>query len=425
MRKIAVVVGLLSVIGWHGQASAQFPVTVTQVTDTPAATLLLPYFEVALPKALTGKAKGLNTLFSINNASATAVLSHVTIWSELAIPVLAFNIYLTGYDMQTVDLGALFTGTLPATASAGQDPGDKITPHGQFSQDINFASCTGQLPFTQMPDDYIAHVQAALTGKPSEFFSGDCASFDHGDRVARGFVTVDTVNNCTLRFPGDAGYFGAGGTGDATNQNVLWGDYYYIDGAKKVGFGDALVHIVASATNAQTSVAGQYTFYGRLVNWTAADNREPLSTSFAARYINTPQGPLFPGGSSLFVWRDPKVKQGPFACGGAPAWVPLAQQGIVAFDEQEHTEDPAAPNPFPVSAQRVKIDGPDLPVSFDSGWLYLNLNTTVAAAGSNPPEDAAATQAWVTVVHENKGRFTVGNRAVQLDSATTASHFAP
>ena len=42
------------------------------VDDVPAATLLLPYFEVDLDDPA-----GVTTLMSINNASATAVLAHV------------------------------------------------------------------------------------------------------------------------------------------------------------------------------------------------------------------------------------------------------------------------------------------------------------------------------------------------------------
>jgi len=32
----------------------------------------------------------------VNNSSAQALLAHVTIWSDLSVPVLATNIYLTG-----------------------------------------------------------------------------------------------------------------------------------------------------------------------------------------------------------------------------------------------------------------------------------------------------------------------------------------
>jgi hypothetical protein len=64
-------------------------------------------------------------------------------------------------------------------------------------------------------------------------------------------------------------------------------------------------------------------------------------------------------------------------------------------------------------------------VPFDFGWLYLNLNTTVPAAGNNPPEDPTAAQAWVTAEMDAAGRFSVGFPAIQLDSACTALHFVP
>jgi hypothetical protein len=133
------------------------------VDDVPAATLLLPYFEVDLDDE-----NGINTLFSINNASATAVLAHVVLWTDLSVPVLDFNIYLTGYDVQTVNLREVIAlGWLPITASDGQDPTDTISNQGMFSQDINFASCTGQLPYSMLPTNYIAHLRSILTGGPS------------------------------------------------------------------------------------------------------------------------------------------------------------------------------------------------------------------------------------------------------------------
>ncbi|HYL04398.1 MAG TPA: hypothetical protein VE075_00045, partial [Thermoanaerobaculia bacterium] len=67
------------------------------IDAVPSATLLLPYFEVDL-----NNPNGLTTLFSVNNASATAILVHVVMWSDLSVPVLDFNIYLTGYDVQSV-----------------------------------------------------------------------------------------------------------------------------------------------------------------------------------------------------------------------------------------------------------------------------------------------------------------------------------
>ena len=193
----------------------------------------------------------------------------------------------------------------------------------------------------------------------------------------------------------------------------------------------------ASATDPETSVAGEYTFYGRYVAWTASDNREPLTTNFAVRYIN---GGAFTGGTDLIVWRDSKVNQGAFTCPAVlksrPSWYPLGQEAIVIFDEQENPEVPqtlpVSPQPpgdqiipFPAEAQRTAVDGEDFPVSFDFGWLFLDLNTTVTAAGNNPPEDPLAAQAWVTAVMDADGRFSVGFDAIQLDNATNANHSAP
>jgi hypothetical protein len=420
MKKTVSCLALLGLLALSGQAVA----TICTIDDVPAATLLLPYFEVDL-----NSADGINTLFSINNASATAVLAHVVLWSDLSVPTFDFNIYLTGYDVQTVSIRDIFNGTVPRTASAGQDPGDTISPKGTFSQDINFASCSGQLPPPAVPASFVTHLRASHTGLFSAILNG-CAGRAFGDNIARGYVTVDTVNNCTLRFPGDAGYFASGGTGDATNQNVLWGDYFYVNSGENFAQGETLAHVEASATNPETSVAGQYTFYGRYVNWTAADNREPLSTNFAARYIN---GGAFTGGTDYIVWRDSKVDQNAFKCGTLPAWYPLSEEQIVIFDEQETPElqqvppfSPPPPGdfliPFPAESQRSAVDGEDFPVSFDFGWIFMNLNTTVATAGANPPEDPAAAQAWVTVVMDASGRFSVGFDAIQLDSACTASH---
>ncbi|MEA2693768.1 MAG: hypothetical protein QOJ16_3155, partial [Acidobacteriota bacterium] len=219
MKRAAFLLALACLLTLAGQASA----VICTVDDVPGATLLLPYFEVDL-----GNTNGVTTLFSINNASATAVLAHVVVWSDLSVPVLDFNVYLTGYDVQSINMRDILAGNLPQTASAGQDPTDTISPKGQFSQDINFASCSGQLPTGALPASFVTHLQTSLTGQFSSLLGG-CAGLAYGDNIARGYVTVDTVNNCSLRFPGDLGYFAAGGTGDATNQNVLWGDYFFVN----------------------------------------------------------------------------------------------------------------------------------------------------------------------------------------------------
>jgi hypothetical protein len=310
-----------------------------------------------------------------------------------------------------------------------------FSPRGEFSQDVNYASCAQQLPPPATLDPaFVAHVRAALSGQSSSLF-GACAGRNIGDGRLRGYVTVDTVNNCTLRFPGDPGYFIAGGLGDVTNQNILWGDYLQMDRATGKMNADNLVHIEASATDPLTSTPGNYTFYGRLVSFTAADNREPLGTQFAVRFFNTTSG--FPRHTTLVGWRDPKLPQAPFACGTNPPWFPLSQEQIVVFDEQENPQQPptspVAPPPpgnvlipFSGATQRVRVGAADFPVAFDRGWLYLNLNTTVAGS-NNPPMHPNIAQSWVTVLQVDadvaaygvRGHTTLGYRAIQLESATS------
>jgi hypothetical protein len=79
----------------------------------------------------------------------------------------------------------------------------------------------------------------------------------------------------------------------------------------------------------------------------------------------------------------------------------------------------------PAEAQRTIIGGAQFPVTPDFGWIYANLNQSNATAGANPPEDPLASQAWVTVVMDAQGRFSVGFDAIELDSACTALHFTP
>ncbi len=438
MARLAIVLVLAVLL----LAAAPAMAVICTIDAVPAATLLLPYFEVDL-----NNPNGLTTLFSINNASATAVLAHVVIRSDLSVEVLDFNVYLTGYDVQTINLrDIIVNGNLPQTASAGQDPTDTISPKGSLSQDINFASCSGQLPPPPLDALSIVYLQEALTGGSSAISntlcSGPpcCAGQALGDNIARGYITVDTVNNCTLLPQDSPGYFAAGGSGSATNQNVLWGDWFIINSAQNFAEGSDLVHIEASATDPATTTAGRYTFYGRLdkpASFNAVDNREPLATTFATRYLN---GGPFTAGTSLLCWRDSKTDQNFFSCpagAGNPSWFPLAQEGVLVFDEQEHPQTAAqcthspcfsiTTDICPAETQRVQVGGATLPVNSNFGWLYLDLNTTVAGVTqpSTLPNTPADAQAWVISTLASNGHFAVGLDAIQLDSACNPNHFVP
>jgi hypothetical protein len=400
------------------------------VTNEPAATLLLPYFEAQVPAKIGGKGKGINTLFSINNASASAAVAHVTIWSDLAIPVINFDVYLTGYDVAQISMQDILNGVFPLTGDAGSDPGDKITNHGDLSQDINFPGASGPcttdgLYDEPLPEASVQHIRAALTGKFSPLLNG-CFGLDYGDKkpIARGFVTVDTVTQCSTLNPSDPGY---GNFGVADNRDILWGDYELLDKTKKIARADALVHVRSTQTfqgvDPQVGDPGEYTFYGRFESVAGKVFRQPLATKFAAPFANRgKKDRFFPQGTALTVWRDPKVSDAdPFPCGTRPSWFPLSQEEVLAFDEQENVEVVAPGTAFGAATQRVQIDGPTLPTSFLEGWIYLNLNTTVPGS-LVPAEDPAAAQAWVTVDKNNKGKFSVQTRAIPIDSATKVLH---
>lgn len=391
------------------------------LADRPAATLLLPYFEVDL-----GSSGGSNTVFSVANASSAATLAHFTVWSDLAIPVLAFDTYLTGYDVLVVDMRRLLRGELPQTADAARDPADTVSPKGPYSEDKSFPGCDWALPLGPMDRPHVVHVQRALTGRASPIWGGLCAGYDHGDRRARGYVTVDAVGFCSLMVANSPGYFSGGGTGVATNENVLWGEFTLFDRAPSgavEAHGGALVGVRADGADPETTVPGQYTFYGAQVAWSAIDNRQPLASTFAARYFG--QKP-FGSRTEIIAWRDTKEMTAPFPCGTAPPWFPLSQNQIVFFSESEDVMlqppdkiypiiPPPVLLPFSLATQKVRVGSRALLTPFRSGWIYFNLNTSTPSG--QPAEYPPADQAWLHVTHGGRGLRTIGYPAAQLDSA--------
>src|SRR5262245_9397189 len=71
-----------------------------EIVVAPAATLLLPIFDVNLTAAAGA---GETTLFTITNVSNAPQIAHVTVWTDWSFPILDFNIFLTGYDVQAVN----------------------------------------------------------------------------------------------------------------------------------------------------------------------------------------------------------------------------------------------------------------------------------------------------------------------------------
>jgi hypothetical protein len=441
-KKIAICLALVSLLALGGQAVAE----IGTIDDVPAATLLLPYFEVDL-----NSTTGVTTLFSINNASAAAALAHVTVWTDLSVPVLDFDVYLTGYDVQTINMRDILNGVLPRTLDQNSDAGDVVSNDGADTGtilgnplDASFPGTTGPCVTTYgtLSNSFVqGHLQPALTGGASSI--SNCVGVDYDDNIARGYVTVDVVNQCNLDFPSTPGYF----TSIADFDNVLWGDYFYVDPTGNFAQGETLVHIeacdnetfndifvgydgyVGNGAGYCPFVAGDFTFYSRYVANLGTDQREGLASQFAVRYIT---GGLFTGGTDYIVWRDSRSAD--ITGGACPAendfsWYPLNQDLVLAFDEEENSEelcflesDVSPPTGgqqtcFPIETGRYNVRTGGVPgsqaldPSFDFGWMFLDLDLT----------SADESQAWVTAIMSAEGRFSVGFDAIQLDNASELS----
>ena len=371
-----------------------------RVDTSPAATLLIPYFAVDLDHP-----QGQDTLFSVTNAYAAPRLAHVTLWTDWAVPTLTFDLYLTGYDTETVDLRQIFAGNLPKTGSASSPQGDISDPN------VSFPGCSpsaaNQKP---LPPWMCKHLRYEHTGLKS-LVTGLCAgSKQSSPSIVAGYITIDSVRSCSTLAPGDPGYFVAGGNGVATNDNTLLGDYVYVNPSLNQADGDTAVHIQADAG---TFNSGTYTFYARYVNGDSSDNRQPLGSAYAVRYSNAAP---FTGGTQVIVWRDTKSPdKAARACGSMPSWGQLGQAGLLAFDQQENSVLLApASKPLPWATQMATVGGTALPAAYPAGWLLLDLGHDATALFGKKA------QAWVTVRHQAAGHFSAGYRAFSLNNLCPA-----
>lgn len=404
----------------------------------PAATLLYPYFEVDLDDP-----GGRTTLIAINNRSAEPALAKVVFWTDFAIPTLDFEIYLSGQDIQTLNLRDVFvSGRLPQTGSA-------VSPHPKPSEPpVQFPGCNdGTIPGASpvYPDPAIAADELA---ELRAFHAGDCSPISGlqagalytDDNIARGYITVDVVTRCSDRRPSDAGYFGAEGV--AGDRNTLTGDFFLVDTRESFAQGETAVHVEAFPGE---FAPGDYTFYKRYVDGSAIDNREPLGTQYEVRHL---LGGAFDGGTRLLVWRDTGSPDAqPLRCGDSPAWhggfgfesyrVFFNEEGDGAtFGDSCGVLPPCPPYPLTRATQKVAYhsDEPqptfgfgrpflhpdkDVPLSF--GKTYLVLRRPVGPS----PEDWIVLQGWVSAINSAEGRYSVGQRAIRLDSACDPGPIEP
>lgn len=364
-----------------------------RIGNQPAATLLIPYFEVDL--AHPG---GPTTLMSVNNSSSKPAIARVVLWTDWGVPTLAFDIYLMGYDVQTLNLRDVFQGNLPTTV-----PDPTTASAGGC---LNTGGDTAAATSTSLDFSYL---RAAHTGEPvAKSTASQCAGSPGADpNLVTGYVTVDVVNRCSARTvgttantPADPKYFAANGTGLASDANVLWGDYYYVNSDKNLASSQTAVAVVADADFFNP---GDYTFYGRYVGFDSRDDRIPLSSLYYTRYL---EGGPFSGGTDVVVWRDTRrADAGLRDCGTRPDWAPLGEEQLVVFDEDENPQEIPQSHAFPLATQKVHVGGSNLPVTQPFGFLAIDLWHS----------DGTHAQGWVTTLMTAEGRYGAGNEAVRMD----------
>ncbi|MDX1502177.1 MAG: hypothetical protein R3325_07425 [Thermoanaerobaculia bacterium] len=347
MKKIPAVLALALIMASPGASPAA--AELCAIDAVPAATLLLPYFEVDM-----GKFPKLNkveqTIISIQNFSPDPTIAHVILWTDLSVPTVAFDVFLDGWDVEEVNLAELFY--------KGEIRGLRVDAGGGRGFVLGVTPSAG-----------IQTLGELIRAHRGESVDGKCYGVRTGDNRARGYVTVDHVNEASILFPNDPGYFSSGGSGVASNTNQLFG--FVKVASKKAIQTNELVHIEAASAS-----AGDYTFYGRYVSNSGSDGREPLGTTWGTRF-STGSEP-----TELLIWRDSGAVQGPFTCSelGSSGWYPLDQVQVVAFDDDgEPMSIDSGPLEderfFAAEAMRIRINSGALPsMGIRSGWFYVNLN---------------------------------------------------
>ncbi|MEA2240342.1 MAG: hypothetical protein QOC81_5066 [Thermoanaerobaculia bacterium] len=421
----------------------------------PAATLLLPYFEVDI----YGNS-GQTTLFTVTNVTRYPQIAHVTLWTDRAYPVLTFNLYLTGYDVQTINLADVLLRNVvapPAGTSSSTKAGllsSAGNPNVQSSTDCD--ANPGLIPASLM-----AAVRSALTTG----VMGTCATAGNVHLNAIGYATIDVVASCSSRLPNDPLYF----SNDIVFDNVLIGDYQNLGpqpaGELPSGSFDAtanpMVHIRAvpegGSAGAYVFTGLPYTFYDRYTPATSRtrDRRQPLPSTFAARFI---QGGPASFRTNLNIWREVIIPTN--SCSGYEANRYVLVPEIVRFDEHENAmlwgvsvNCAAGCGPFqiqlPAASSTSSLDNdlyPGLVTADIAGWFYLNLNNggstsysvtrdvgglpaptnsrgNLAPPGSTTTHGPRPSQNWVTVtMFGNAG----SNRlAAEFDAASLGNGCSP
>ena len=358
------------------------------ISVMPAATLLLPYFEVNFARP-ENSIESETTIFTVTNNSEAPQIAHVTLWTDFGYPVFTFDLSLAAYGVESINLF-------------------DVIRRGRLA-----ASCDGRP--VEIPPALVLRMQSAFSF--GQVPGCNTAGGRHTNAV--GYATVDVVGACTSLTALDAAYF----TDVIRFDNVLSGDYLQVNGDEDFAQGNALVHIRAIPEGGKGARNAPRTFYSRFLpaSQPLLDARQPLPSVFNARWIS--------GGATWFetsfkIWREGQSAAGAVCSALKATNAALPIYGVVRFDEEENPaiHQPAViigypPTFIPTVPLTSLIDATsdDMPPNEQdavSGWMYFNFDPV--------PNDAIAGQGWVVVSMRAEDRYSTDFDAVALGNGCSA-----
>jgi hypothetical protein len=476
MRKFIILALAAALVG--GVAYANFCAR----DNVPASTLLVPYVVVTLGADGTPDPNGYTTLLGVTNVSSAAQIIHITIWTARSSTVVDFDEVLTGYDVWTINFRDLVngrfdifdTGVNPADHSKAQpwgfwDDGSETPgavelgkaplPWGPTSnsytltlpqpQDIDYATFPYLTGCPNPPYGNLSNLSGTIISK----LKGGIKAIPNGYVYCKGatttvgeppwvanlttnplffYATVDVVNLCSTVFPNQGAYWTGGVPKSA---NVLVGDIFYVNTFSNFSESVPAVAVESGAIVSTALGTGSGNFYGRYTAARGVDDREPLATAFAFRYLNS-------GGlsSEIRFWKnrsevdyaDPTLGDGRYATLGIDTYIAYACDPFLyyAWDENENLRTRGGgpsgfatnePNPLPFETQSAPLTSSNFSGLLDTnGWMLLVLDTSVFS--NNPPYGFGTGQfgqypmGWVGIKY-NFGTYSTMTEAAVVGSA--------
>jgi hypothetical protein len=395
------------------------PFASCEIAPYPAATLLLPYFEVNTNAPVT---TALNTVLTVVNTSKLPQVVRATIWTDAGYPAAFFNLFLTGYDAQTISLYEILArGRFPATTAASTNGAasalNNANPHVLQN---TLCDASGSV----IPASTLAKLQVMLTTGATDV-DGCMVGMPH--RNAVGYVTLDVINSCSTLSSLDPQYWSS----VLLYDNVLTGEYVRLNPDPQSGNyagANPLVHIRAFPEGGPAGVSSSsplpYTFYDRYTPAAArrSDRRQPLPSTFSMRFIE--------GGSSGFMtnftmWREGVVGPSKDVCAyGANMKLPLPHTSIVRFDEHENPTTTAADGATAASVLAAS-SAPIFPAASSSGdragWMWVSLDNGAGRGEKSAYSTQRPSQNWVIVQMYSEGRYGVDFDATYLANGCTVA----